>query len=117
MTAYLDRLGPSRCAILGTRAMVAMIPARELGGIQTVEAVHMLVRYGVGAKAAKRAIEAIAEKGQAEIEVPTCGPQFEPDMLSTPSATVVPIQCQYLPGLVRVNKGRKGRIDGKYRAC
>ncbi len=83
MTARIDRLGPSRRAILGTRAMVEVIPAGELEAIQTIEAVHMLVRYGVGAKAAMRAIEAIAEKGRAEIEVPTCGQQFGPDMLTT----------------------------------
>ena len=69
----LGRLGPKRAVdqnLSGSPAIVALRPSSDLGGVRTIPAIQSLHRRGLSVVRAKRAVEAMVDKGLVVIAAP-----------------------------------------------
>lgn len=83
LKARLEPLGPVQVAPRvqsGFAAMVVLRPKSELAAVKTVDAAMALNRHGVKMLAAKRAVEAMVENGEARIRVPSVNSDLARDL-------------------------------------
>lgn len=70
LRARFERLGPVKSMNLYPDGVAVTVRIRASGAIRTIDAVHCLIRHGVSAVTAKRAVELMVEHGDAELHVP-----------------------------------------------
>jgi DNA-binding transcriptional regulator YiaG len=87
LKALFERLGPIQDigrVHSGSRADIVLRPERGLAAVRTIDAARALIRRGVSARAALSAMDLLAERGEALIEVPMveAGHSFTDEMRS-----------------------------------
>jgi DNA-binding transcriptional regulator YiaG len=87
LKALFERLGPIQDIGLvpsGSPADIVLRPESSLAAVRTIDAIRALIRRGVSARAALSAMDVMAERGEALIEVPIVEPghSFSAEMTS-----------------------------------
>ncbi len=77
LKALFERLGPIQDigrVPSGSPADIVLRPDGALADVRTIDAIHALIRRGVSSRVAMAAIDAMAGRGEAVVEVPTIEP-------------------------------------------
>jgi DNA-binding transcriptional regulator YiaG len=103
----LERLGPIRGidrVSSGSLARVEMVPAGKLDKVRTIDAVHALVKYGVGPRVAKIVVERMVEDGCAEVSVPLFGTGLIEEMQLAGIAAKATIRSLKIPNVATLRR-------------